>query len=229
MPEKLAMRRIRFESICRLLRALELYDAKGSWHHINSRVFEDNGPLILEQTRLFAKLDDRIWDTSTPKGARKKELKYCGFDLEKKRMRTGEIETKGKSAGQKKKEAWYCLCRLEKLKTITLLKPPGEKGKPLKVIVSLQRLLPAYKHEVMQELTPLEDTDDECGDAPDWGQYAMLEAIVSMANSSAAAAKASAQCASAASSLATISLSMFDRKRGLGKGVGSNESKKQRI
>ena len=229
MPEKLAMRRLRFESICRLLHALKLYDAKGSWQHINKRVFEDNEPLILEQTRLFAKLDDRTWEKSTPVGALKKELKYCGFDLEKKRLRTGEIETKGKSAGQKKKEAWYCLCRLEKLKTITLLKPPGEKGKPEKLIVSLQRLLPAYKREVMQELKPLEDSDDEWGDEPADVTVSMLKAIVSMANSSAAAAKASAECASAASSLATISLSMFDRKRGLGKGVGINDSKKQRI
>ena len=136
----------------------------------------------------------------------------------------------GNRQGKRKKRlGWYCLCRLEKLKTITLLKPPDEKGKPEKVIVSLQRLLPAYKHEVMQELKPLEDSDDEWGYEPADATVSILKAIVSMANSSASAAKASAQCASAASSLATISLSMFDRKRGLGEGVGSNESKKQRV
>ena len=54
MPEKLAMRRTRFESICRLLQALKQYDAKGKWQLINKGVFEDNGPLVLEQTRLFA-------------------------------------------------------------------------------------------------------------------------------------------------------------------------------
>ena len=172
-------------------------------------------------------------------------MKYCGLELGKRRLHTGEVETKGKYKGQKRKESWYRLAKLKKLKSITILDDPDavdntpcpeekEKPKPKKVIVLLQHLLPHYKKP--EELKPLNDSDEcgdspdwECGNAPDWGKYAMLEAIVSMANSSAAAAKASAQYASAASSLATISLSMFDRKRGLGKGVGSNESKKQRI
>jgi hypothetical protein len=57
----------------------------------------------------------------------------------------------------------------------------------------------------------------------------MVKAIASTARASAAAAQAAAAAAAAAVASVNILLSIFDRKRGLGEGVGSNESKKQRI
>ena len=169
MPEKLIMRKLRFDGIGRLLTSFG-FMAGGKAEEINVSVVNDNAELMFMLTKELARLDDRTNEAKTPLEALKKELKYCGLELGKRRLHTGEVETKGKYKGQKRKESWYRLAKLKKLKSITILDDPDavdntpcpeekEKPKPGKVTVLLQHLLPHYKK--LEELKPLNDSDDD--------------------------------------------------------------------
>ena len=241
-PEMVKLRLPYLQLLMRLMSHLGFVGPnKKEW--ITATELESQGDIIRQFTAKMAKLDKRkpkdkskfndkgeevVVDRSL--GALFDELRWSGLKLRCDRKRRGPVQTEGKEKGKRERVHCYQFDKdnddfiLAKIKV--WIKPSeyerDENGKVLSKKsyfhdVKLSRLLPHYK--VKQDLVLLLSDEEED----------MVKAIVSTARASAAAAQAAAAAAAAAVASVNILLSIFDRKRGLGEGEGSNESKKQRI